>query len=259
MATLLTKDYTKIATIVLQDSTYDNKIYLYGKAKEPNAENLTTTIYLKATYYRSAGSVTFDSATAKLDGTSKTYGKTTISAGETVIFNDIERTITHNSNGVSNTKSISISWDASYGGDGSTTVEVEVQDIPLITISDITKNGARGYVSTFDKKGLTVTGGGWDFTDDPNIKAWNYIEGNALDKTFTDLKPNTTYYLRTYVITSAGGVNSKWASFTTKKNNVVRLKVNGNWKESIPYMCVGGVWKEATPYINVNGSYKEVN
>lgn len=261
MSTLLTQEYKKIGQIVLQDSTQDNILYIYGKTKEPNADKEETTALLKVTYYRSAGYVSFGSASLKVnDKTAKSYSSTTrMDAGETTIINDYEVTIGHNEDGTSKEPSISIVWDASNGGDGSTSIEVEALDIPLITITDIKKDSARAYVSTFDKKGLTVTGGGWDFTDDPDIKTWDYIEGDSLDKVFTNLKPETTYYLRTFVVTSGGGVNSKWTSFKTKKNNVVRLKVNDNWKESIPYICVGGVWKEATPYINVNGTYKEVN
>lgn len=261
MATLLTKDYTKIATIVLQDSTYDNILYIYGKAKDPDAQNSKTTALLKITYYRSAGNVSFDSATLKINGTTakKYSSRTTMSVGETNVITDYEVTLNHNEDGTCQEQSISILWDATYGGDGNTTVEVEVQDIPLITVSDITKDSARAYVSTFDKKGLTVTGGGWDYTTDSTKADFDYVEGSPLDKTFTGLKPNTTYYVRSYVKTSAGGVNSKWTSFTTKKNNIVRLNVNGVWKEAIPYVNVNGTWKEATPYINVNGTWKETN
>ncbi len=261
MSTLLTQEYKKIGQIVLQDSTQDNILYIYGKTKEPNAEKGETTALIKVTYYRSAGYISFGSASLKVNSkTAKSYSTTTrMDAGETTVINDYEVTIGHNEDGTSKDESISFSWTASNGGNGSTTIEVEAIDIPLVSITDIKKDSARAYVSTFDKKGLTVTGGGWDFTEDPNINKWDYIEGNSLDKVFTNLKPETTYYLRTFVITSGGGVNSKWTSFKTKKNNVVRLRVNDNWKESIPYIYVGGSWKEATPYISVNGSYKEVN
>lgn len=261
MSTLLTQDYKKIGQIVLQDSAQDNILYIYGKTKEPNADKGETTTLLKVTYYRSAGKVSFYNGELKInDKTAKKYTSLKeMTAGENEIVKDYEVTIGHNEDGTSKEQSISIVWDASNGGDGSTTIEVEAIDIPLVSITDIKKDSARAYVSTFDKKGLTVTGGGWDFTEDPDINKWDYIEGDSLDKVFTNLKPETTYYLRTYVITSGGGVNSKWTSFTTKKNNVVRLRVSESWKESIPYIYAGGSWKEATPYVNVDGSYKEVN
>lgn len=39
--------------------------------------------------------------------------------------------------------------------------------------------------------------------------------------------------------------------------NVVKLKVNGTWKDATPHIKVNGSWKEATPYIKVNGAWKE--
>ena len=261
MATLLTKNYKKIGQIVLQDSTYDNILYIYGKAKEHNADNGKTTALLKVTYYRSAGFVSFTSATLKVNGnTAKSYSSTTkMESGETNVINDYEVTLSHNEDGTSKDESISISWTATNGGNGSASIEVEALDIPLITVTDIKKDSARVYVSTFDIKGLSVTGGGWDITDDPEKNSWDYVEEDVLDKIFTNLKPETTYYVRAYVITSEGGVNSPWISFTTKKNNVVRIGVNGEIKEATPYICVNGVLKEAVPYIQVNGEIKEIN
>lgn len=42
-----------------------------------------------------------------------------------------------------------------------------------------------------------------------------------------------------------------------QSDNIVKLKVNGTWKDAKPYIKVNGSWKEATPYLKVNGSWKE--
>lgn len=42
-----------------------------------------------------------------------------------------------------------------------------------------------------------------------------------------------------------------------KGSHYVKVRVNGVWKDAIPYIRVNGTWKEAVPYIRVNGSWKE--
>lgn len=43
----------------------------------------------------------------------------------------------------------------------------------------------------------------------------------------------------------------------TKGSRGARLKINGQFKEAIPYVRVNGQWKEAIPYIRVNNQWKE--
>lgn len=42
-----------------------------------------------------------------------------------------------------------------------------------------------------------------------------------------------------------------------KGSHYVKVRVNGVWKDAIPYVRVNGTWKEAVPYIRVNGTWKE--
>lgn len=37
----------------------------------------------------------------------------------------------------------------------------------------------------------------------------------------------------------------------------VKVKVNGQWKDAVPYVRINNQWKEATPYMRVNGQWKE--
>lgn len=44
-----------------------------------------------------------------------------------------------------------------------------------------------------------------------------------------------------------------------KTSRPIRLMVNGQWKDSVPYVRVNGQWKECTPYVRINGQWKEGN
>lgn len=43
----------------------------------------------------------------------------------------------------------------------------------------------------------------------------------------------------------------------TKGSHYIKSRINGQWKDSIPYVRVNGQWKEAVPYVRVNGQWKE--
>ena len=64
-----------------------------------------------------------------------------------------------------------------------------------------------------------------------------------------------------YVVVGMSGGNEvtwSWKDYTmTRGNRGARLKINGQWKEAIPYVRVNGQWKEAIPYIRVNNQWKE--
>ena len=118
MATTLTTSYQRISTI---NVTY-GQIRTYAKYNSQSMANNTTTISLKTTYYLSQW-IEFSSGTSTLDGTSKSYGYTRFNAGETTL-QEFTRTLTHNADGTSPTKTVSTSWTASFGGGGSTSAQV---------------------------------------------------------------------------------------------------------------------------------------
>lgn len=132
MATTLTKSYQRISTISLSYG----EIRTYAKYNSQNTANNTTSYNIKSTYYARQW-VSFSSATATLDGTSKTYGYTTMNQGETTI-QELTRTLTHNANGSSPTKTISTSWNATYGGSGSASGQIVAPTIKrFATISNV--------------------------------------------------------------------------------------------------------------------------
>lgn len=132
MAILLTTSYQQISTISL---TY-GEIRTYAKYSSQSKENNTTTYQLKTTYYiPSQAQVSFSSATAVIDGETKSYGYTTFYRGESVI-QEVGRVITHNQDGSSPTKKVATSWTASFGGGGSTSVDVyfpKIDRYPMLT------------------------------------------------------------------------------------------------------------------------------
>lgn len=124
MATTLTTSYQRISTISV---TY-GEIRTYAKYNSQSIDNNTTTISLKTTYYLSQW-IEVSRGTSTLDGTSKSYGYTRFNAGETTL-QEFTRTLTHNADGTSPTKTVATSWSASYGGGGSTSASVVAPTIP---------------------------------------------------------------------------------------------------------------------------------
>lgn len=128
----LTKTYQLLNTI----STTYGGIRIYGKYNSQSSTDNTTTYSIQQRYYvsNSYTSVSFDSATSVVDGKSKKYtSRTTMQQGETVI-QTVNRTITHNEDGSSPTKSVSHSWTASFGGEGSGSASITFPNITRMSI-----------------------------------------------------------------------------------------------------------------------------
>lgn len=88
-------------------------------------------------------------------------------------------------------------------------------------------------------------------------QVWN---GNAKTGTFTvnNLTPDTDYQVFGDFTRQDTGVSRISNKLTVKTKKVpTRIRVNGVWKEAMPYVRVNGVWKEAKPYVRVNNQWKE--
>lgn len=49
-----------------------------------------------------------------------------------------------------------------------------------------------------------------------------------------------------------------WSSISSAKTIAgARVKVNGQWREAVPYVKVNGVWRLARPLVKVNGTWKK--
>ena len=132
MAILLTESYQRISTISL---TY-GEIRTYAKYNSQDNINAYTTYDIKATYYiPTQNYVAFGSGNLTVDGNRIDYGYTTIYKGETTLM-EFQRTLQHETDGTSPIKNIVTTFNASFGGSGSTNADVQMPKIarlPVIT------------------------------------------------------------------------------------------------------------------------------
>ena len=152
MAILLTKDYQEISRVNLDYA----QLITYAKYSAQSRDNNTTTYQLKTTYYiPSQATVSFGSANAYLDDAVKTYGYTTFYRGETTV-QEITRTITHNEDGSSPTKSVYSAFYASFGGGGETRADIIFPPIQryAIATSGTNFNDEENPTLTFTNIGL---------------------------------------------------------------------------------------------------------
>lgn len=98
--------------------------------------------------------------------------------------------------------------------------------IGALSFSDITKTSVN-CTFTFSSDDLTVTRGGLCYSstnqnpNDNDSRVTYYLsqKNGDCNNSLTGLKQNTTYYVRPFVITSAGTTYGTVSSFTTKKTN----------------------------------------
>lgn len=104
----------------------------------------------------------------------------------------------------------------------------------------------------------------------PNVVALqtfnNYASGTDV-KLSSSAKQQIKQYTSEKTVT-LGGVIETWnggtkigesseINISVKIPKGVHIKVNGTWKEAVPYVRVNGEWKESIPHIKVNGTWKE--
>lgn len=137
MAITLTTSYQLISSFNI---TY-GAIRTYAKYSSQSKENNQTYYQLKQVYYcsQSGGYTGINYGLGTLDGSQKEYTSyTRFYYGETLI-QEVERTLNHNADGSSPTKNVATSWSASFGGGGSTSVDIVMPKIdryPMLTGAD---------------------------------------------------------------------------------------------------------------------------
>lgn len=130
---LLTKNYQLVGSTNL---TY-GQLRTYAKYNSQNTSTNKTTYSIKSTYYSSL-QVSFSSGSNTLDGTTKNYGYSTFT-GE-VLLQELTRTLTHNEDGTSPTKTIVNSWTATFGGNGTVTSQITVPKINRLSTITVNNN-----------------------------------------------------------------------------------------------------------------------
>lgn len=253
MAITLTKSYQRIATVQLNYG----ELRTYAKYSSQSSSTNKTTYQIKSTYYASQW-LSFSSGYNKLDGTTKNYGSTTFNAGETTL-QELTRTLTHNNDGSSPTKSISNYWHATFGGDGTATGSIVAPKIaryftktPVISLGSNTTTSLTINWSTSEncnRVRYKLNNGSW-------VDAWT---GSSKSGSFTisGLEANTSYTVVAECRRADSNLTSNSNTLTTSSSSKTgHLKVNGENKDASPYIRVNGEWKLATQYIRVNNEWK---
>lgn len=128
-----------------------------------------------------------------------------------------------------------------------------------ITISWSGATAGSGSISNYYVDARRYKNGSWsDWVNISSPTSTNYSW--TMLSTYTDLAPNELLQVRIGVRNSyslTAGTHNNPGTITIK-GGVIRINVNGAWKEGIAYINVNGVWKEASSvYTNVNGVWKE--
>lgn len=90
-----------------------------------------------------------------------------------------------------------------------------------------------------------------------NGGGWTAVSGYPV-YTISGLESGTNYTVKTRVKRTDSGLWSESGTLTaTTTDYVVRLNIDGTWKNGVPYIKVDGTWKKAIPYIKANSVWKK--
>lgn len=83
------------------------------------------------------------------------------------------------------------------------------------------------------------------------------VNASSGSYTISSLNSGTTYNIKTRVRRQAPQTTYDTTALSvTTDDYVVKINVNGTWKNAVPYIKVNGTWKKAIPYFKVNGNWK---
>lgn len=90
-----------------------------------------------------------------------------------------------------------------------------------------------------------------------NGGGWTAVSGYPV-YTISGLESGTNYTVKTRVKRTDSGLWSESGTLkATTTDYVVRLNIDGTWKNGVPYIKVDGTWKKAIPYIKANSVWKK--
>lgn len=166
-----------------------------------------------------------------------------------------DKKVYHNADG---TKTITISTRGSMPN-ASLSISEQSWQAPLTTISRY------ATITSFSATNITKNSVTLSYSTDVAIDSVQYSLNNGSfqslpsDNTITGLNSDTTYSIKIQVrrADSQQWTTSNAISVTTLKDKLLKIKKDGVWVETIPYVKVNGSWKEAKPYIKINNSWKE--
>lgn len=274
-------------------ATIDSKGYISSDRPETNV-TLAKLPTAPTTVNVSAGTVaqvttnvtlSWGGATAGSGSVSKyrIYYRTSTTASWTTLKDVTGTSTTVNLNGIVTTRGSSVyftvgtinsySLVSSTGGPSKTVTLAKIPSIPTaLTISNynpkrtdsitLSWSGATAGSGTINNYSVDVRrykNGSWsDWQNINNPTSTSYTW--AIISTYSDLSPNDIIQVRIGVRNSYSLTAGTWkyGNDITIKGGVIRVKVNGSWREGIVYIKVNGTWKEASSvYVNNNGVWKE--
>lgn len=201
---LLTKNYQLIGSTNL---TY-GQLRTYAKYNSQNTSTNKTTYSIKSTYYSSL-QVSFSNGTNTLDGTTKSYGYSTFT-GE-VLLQELTRTLTHNEDGSSPTKTIVNNWTATFGGNGTVTSQITVPKINRLSTINV-NNGNSVAIDTSENIPNTIpveiTKYVDSYTQKLKISMKNNLDQTALIRDYADFDSDTLTFSQTELTTMYNNTNN---------------------------------------------------
>lgn len=234
--------------------------YLDAKYSSQDKTNNKTTVNTRLRSVLNSGSVAgsgykFDCsyATSKSGSAVWTYKTETILSGE--------GTVTHNTNG---SKSVTLSASVAntyLGLDEKLSATVELPTIQRYATANQSLNSKTQTTikmnwssdSTIDYIWYSINGG-------TNWTGINVADGKSGTYTISNLTAGTKYSIKTRVRRKDSQLTTDSSALSVTTNEyMTKYKINGVWKDAIPYIKVGGFWKKAIPYIKVDGAWKTTN
>jgi serine/threonine protein kinase len=124
--------------------------------------------------------------------------------------------------------------------------EIELAQVSAVTISEITEKSAKVSAEVLDDGGgnLSYSGICYSSNRNPTIngaKNYSNINYESFSSELTNLKSNTTYYVRAYATNEAGTVYGEEKSFTTKQKaqETINLKIGDTYAGGIIFYIDG--------------------
>ncbi len=212
---------------------------------------LTTTIYGQA----SGSGYSF-----WLTGSNGTSGSTVWTyENETVLTGQV--TITHNADG---RKSSTLSGGASnsyLGFNFNFSGDIVLPRIPKapttssLSSTNLTRNSVDLSFTVIDNGGANITSASISLYEDSNLTQLKETK-NGMSSTFGGLKSNRSYWAIGTAINSAGSGNTPKLQIDLE-GSIIRIFLDGEWKDALLYVKSQDEWKELMPYIKVNDEWKD--
>lgn len=239
------------------------KMRIYYAENSTNIANNTSNVTITLAIYSDNSSYTYWGNTygqITVDGvfrTQNTINQTINTSGATIC--QWQGDISHNADGTKTTKvtcgiSAGVPGEAINSFDWTlSTIPRDFTSTPSISKGTVTPNAITVNWSTSQTCDLIkykLGSGSW-------VQVWT---GSATSGSFTisGLTFDTSY-------TITGNFRRKDSQRAMNSNSItvktlarpIKIRVNGAWKDAIPYVRVNGTWKKAQAYIRVNNTWKE--